>query len=94
MIEAKQKPRGLAKGWQTWLVTLAMLVAVYFIAPQQITILPYKALAIGLGGMGGFWLFFSIEGDIGCMDDDRQEAARYRRAAMMVGGMLAIALMV
>lgn len=79
--------------WQVWLLTFVLLGFVYWIAPQQLPLIAYKGAFIGIGGLGGYWLdrwtFPAIRGEASSIE---KRHAMYRRASLMVGGMLATGL--
>jgi hypothetical protein len=78
--------RGALQLWQAWIVTAALLAAVYAIAPQQVGIVAYKGVFITLGGILGFWL------DCWTFDPARTIGEQWRRAGLMAAAMLAFGL--
>jgi len=78
--------------WQVWLVTFALLVAVYLIAPQQIGVVTYKAVFISLGGIMGYWLDRWTFPPIRHEAYDGRSAAMLRRAGLMAAAMLSFGL--
>ena len=37
--------------WQWYIVTAALMVAIYFVAPQQLSVVTYKVLLVSLAGV-------------------------------------------
>ncbi|MCC6380464.1 MAG: hypothetical protein IT519_16735 [Burkholderiales bacterium] len=89
----RESAREALRLWQAWLATFALLALVWWVAPQQIPLIAYKCAFIGTGGLGGYWLdrwtFPAIRAEIG---DVERRHAMYRRAGLMIGGMLAAGL--
>lgn len=79
--------------WQAWLATFALLALVAYVAPQQIPLIAYKAAFVGIGGLGGYWLdrwtFPPIRAEHTQVE---KRHGMYRRAGLMVGGMIAAGL--
>lgn len=85
--------RKLFRMWPAWLVSAALLVTVYYIAPQQIGVIAYKAVFLTLGAVVGYWIHVWSLGYIG--DDlnvSSMQHAAWRRAVFIVGAMIAFAL--
>lgn len=47
---------GILRMWQAWLVSILLLVVIYFLQPQQIGILFYKTFFIFWGAAVGYWI--------------------------------------
>lgn len=80
--------------WPAWLVSVALLLILYHVAPQQIGVVAYKALFLTLGAAIGYWTHVWALGHItddGLTEEGKQHA-RYRRTAFVVGAMVAFAL--
>lgn len=79
-----------SRAWQAWLITLALLASVLFMAPQQIGILPYKGTFISLGCLGGYWMHVWLFGHVEQMPGYMRLHASYQRTAIMCCAMLAL----
>lgn len=77
--------------WPAWVLSLAMLMVVYALAPQQLSLLAYKAAFVTIGAINGYWLHVWTLGHIvDSVDFDQPE--RWRRTGFMIGTALAYAL--
>lgn len=81
-----------ARAWQAWLLTLALGVAVYHIAPQQIGILPYKMCFITIGMLLAYWIFTWLFGHLDEQPNDMRHPFVYCRTFIMGMAMIALAL--
>lgn len=83
----------LFRMWPAWLVSFALLLIIYQVAPQQIGLIAYKALFLTLGAVVGYWVHVW---SLGHISDDltpsQRNHAMYRRTAFVVGAMIAFAL--
>jgi len=85
--------RRVLRMWPAWIISMALMVVIYIVAPQQIGLIAYKALFLTLGAVIGYWVHVWSLGHI--KDDisrDNQQHAAYRRTAFVVGSMIAFAL--
>lgn len=87
---AQRLPRMFS--WQ--LITLALLVAVWVLAPRQLPVTLYKLSLVSLAGVVGYWfdrkMFPYSRPDQ--VPDDRKSLAELRRAIIVVGAMVAMGL--
>lgn len=85
--------RRVLRMWPAWIISVLLLVVIFFVAPQQIGLIAYKALFLTLGAVIGYWVHVWSLGHIG---DDlsmaNQQQAAWRRTAFVVGSMIAFAL--
>lgn len=85
----------LLRLWPAWVVTLGLLMIVYAVARAQIPVTLYKAMMVTLGGIIGFWFHVWSFGHIGeSQTEGVAEREKDRRALLIVGGMIALALAV
>lgn len=87
--------------WPAWVLSIATLMVVYAVAPQQLPLLAYKAAFVTFGAINGYWLHVWTMGHIADgrsgADDTmtgtpRDEHPRWRRTVYMVGTAIAYAL--
>lgn len=90
--------------WPAWILSIATLMVVYAVAPQQLPLLAYKAAFVTFGAINGYWLHVWTMGHL--TDFDAPESiseltltgvgvdqnGRWRRAVYMVGTAMAYAL--
>lgn len=85
---------GLFRMWPAWIVSVGLLVAIYYLQPQQVGVLMYKTFFISWGATIGYWV------DRWLAPYDRPhlsvnpEAAELRRCYIVCASMLAFALAV
>lgn len=83
---------GILRMWQAWLISLLLLVAIYFLQPQRVGVLLYKTFFITWGAAMGYWI------DRWLTPYDRPDAdnteAQLRRAYIVCAAMISFALAV
>lgn len=84
----------LFRMWPAWVISIALLVGIYYISPAQIGVTAAKALSITMGAVLGFWAHVWCFGHIDDLAITTQETERNRRAFLMGMGMVAFALAV
>jgi hypothetical protein len=75
-----------------WMVLAASTAALIWIYPEQAGVLASKVNRIALGAALGVALDRAVFGYARPNERDTEDAWMYRRAALMIGGMLAAAL--
>lgn len=82
--------------WPAWILSVAMLMIVYAVAPQQLPLLAYKAAFVTFGAINGYWLHVWTLGHIDdnetAFKEDVNQHERWRRAVYMVAIALAFAM--
>lgn len=82
--------------WPTLVIALVTLGIIHAIAPQQTAIIVYKVCSLSLAAYLGYWVdrWVFRESRPGAVEGTSREiAAELRRAAIIVGAMIASALM-
>lgn len=47
---------GILRMWQAWLISIALLVVIYYLQPQRVGVLLYKTFFITWGAAMGYWI--------------------------------------
>lgn len=93
----KDKIKDNCRGWEWALISIALLAAIWFLAPAQLSVVLYKIALITTFAFVGYWIdrrvfYYARPGELAADDTPVFEAACYRRAIIMAAVILAGAL--
>jgi hypothetical protein len=86
--------KGLFRMWPAWVISLTLLVVIYYSNPQQIGVLLYKTSFISWGAVMGYWVDRWVFPYDRPHDAKNLIAAEQRRAFIVCAAMLSFALAV